>query len=98
MQGTHNSTGHIHAVQEVRAGLRQLARGLRQLTREIQRQAESAANGRNHPPSPGRRIHGRYIGLIRNMAAGDRTKVRAVHARWGVEAAIKLALQLRHSR
>ncbi len=86
------------AVTTVQEGLRQLSQGLRLLTREILKEAESALCGSPRPPSPGRRIHGQYIGLIRNMAAKDKARVRAIHAKKGVEAAIKLARELRQSR
>ncbi len=95
MPGKDNSPAHAKAVTTVQEGLRQLSQGLRHLTREILREAESVARGPHRPPSPGRRVHGQYIGLIRNMAAKDKAKVRALHAKKGVEAAIKMARELR---
>ncbi len=86
------------AIGMVQDGLRRLTRGLRILTREIAEQAELGVKARNHAPSPGRRIHGQYIGLIRNLAAVDKAKVRAIHAKKGVEAAIKMARELRHAK
>ncbi len=98
MPGRDNSPALANAVTAVQEGLRQLSQGLRLLTREILKEAESVVRGRHRPPSPGRRIHGQYIGLIRNMAAKDKAKVRAIHAKRGVEAAIKMALELRRPR
>ncbi len=97
MTASKNSAAHLKAVAEVRNGLRTLTRGLQHLTREILKEAESAAQGPRRLPSPGRRIQGQYIGLIRNMAAVDRAKVHAIHAKKGVEAAITMARKLRHS-
>ncbi len=98
MAASTRSSAHARAVSDIQDGLRQLSRGLRHLTRELVQEADAAMHGRNHTPSPGRRIHGQYIGLIRNMSPRDRARVRAVHAKKGVEAAIKTALQLRESK
>lgn len=93
-----NGTSRSRAVKEVQAGLTRLSRGLRMLAREIIREAEKAGNGRNHQVSPGRRRHGRYIGLIRNLPDREKAQIRAIRAKKGVDAAIKMAMQIRHAR
>jgi len=96
MAGRPTSSAQKSAVREIQAGLRALARGFRLLAKETSKKAMTRRTGRR--VSPGRRIHGRYIGLIRNMTAQDKAKVRAIHAKKGVEAAIKMALGLRRPR
>ncbi len=86
------------AVMEIQAGLKRLSRGFRLLTRELVEEAASAGRGRRRKASPGRRVHGRYIGLIRNLPPRAKAQVRAVRARRGVEAAIKMARELRRTR
>ncbi len=98
MADSNHSSAHARAVSEIQGGLRQFSRGLRLLTRELLKEAETAMRGGNHTPSPGRRVHGQYIGLIRNMSPRDRARVRGIHARKGVEAAIKAALELRQPK
>jgi hypothetical protein len=90
-------TSRSRAVKEVQTGLNQLTRGLRMLAREIVREAGRAGRVRRAPVSPGRQLHGRYIGLIRNLPVRQKAQVRAVRAKKGVEAAIKMALDLRRS-
>ena len=97
MAGRRGSTAHRTAVREIKAGLRSLMRGLRRLAKEAQKEAPRRPGSRRKV-SPGRRIHGRYIGLIRNLPVRAKAKVRAVRARKGVEAAIKMAQELRRSR
>ena len=65
------------AVREIQAGLKRLSRGFRLLTREVLEEAARPGNGRGRRISPGRRIHGRYIGLIRNLPVRQKAKVRA---------------------
>jgi len=98
MLTTERGTSRSRAVKEVQAGLNRLSRGLRMLAREIIREAERAGKARSHRVSPGRRRHGRYIGLIRNLPVRVKAQVRAVHAKKGVDAAIKMALTMRRSR
>ena len=86
------------AVKEVQTGLNRLSRGLRMLAREIIREAARAGKARRIRVSPGRRLHGRYIGLIRNLPARHKARVRGLRARKGVDAAIKMALELRRNR
>ena len=90
------SSAQTSAVREIQAGLRTLARGFRLLARETAKEAKPKRTRRK--VSPGRRIHGRYIGLIRNLPLREKAKVRAVRAKNGVEAAIKMAEELRRSR
>src|SRR5262245_55153713 len=86
------------AVMEIQAGLKRLSRGFRLLTRELVEEAANSGRGRRRKASPGRRVHGRYIGLIRNLPPRAKAQVRAVRARRGVDAAIKMARELRRSR
>jgi hypothetical protein len=66
--------------------------------REVISEARATARGRRHKPSPGLRLHGQYIGLIQNLSTRKKARVRAVRARKGVEAAIKMAREMRSSR
>jgi hypothetical protein len=86
------------AVLEIHAGMRRVSRGFRLLTRELMEEAARSAGGGTRKASPGRRIHGRYIGLIRNLPPHAKAQVRALRARRGVEAAIKKALEMRRTR
>ena len=83
------------AIKEIQAGFQRLTRGLRMLTREAIREAARAGAPRRRRASRGRRIHGRYIGLIRNLPPRQKAKVRSIRARKGVEAAIRVAKELR---
>jgi hypothetical protein len=98
MRGRTNSAAHTRAISKVQEGLRQVTRGLQLLTKEILKEVKSTARGGRRTPSPGRRLHGRYIGLIRNLPVRAKAKVRAVRAKKGVEAAIKMAEELRRSQ
>ena len=91
-------TSRSRAVKEVQTGLNQLTRGLRMLAREIMKEAGRAGRVGRTRVSPGRRLHGRYIGLIRNLPTRQKAQVRAVRAKKGVEAAIKMAVDMRRSR
>ena len=98
MQSRERGTSRSRAVREVQSGLNQLTRGLRMLAREIVKEAGRAGRVRKTRVSPGRRLHGRYIGLIRNLPTRQKAQVRSVRARKGVDAAIKMALEMRRSR
>jgi hypothetical protein len=68
------------------------------LSRAVTRSGRAGigGNGRiDRPPSPGRQLQGRYIGLLRNLSKRDQAKVKAARQKKGVEAAIKAALTLR---
>jgi hypothetical protein len=75
-----------------------LTRGLSLLAREIAHEAAPRGHGLRRRVSLGRRLHGRYIGLIRNLPRQQKARVRAARARKGVEAAIRMARKLRGSR
>jgi len=98
MLSDERGTTRSRAVKEVQTGLNQLTRGLRMLAREIMKEAGRAGRVGRTRVSPGRRLHGRYIGLIRNLPARKKAQVRAVRAKKGVEAAIKMAVDMRRSR
>ena len=73
---------------------------LASLNRSVTRSGRKAASGRanghsDRPVSPGRRLQGRYIGLLRNLSKKDQGRVKAARQRKGVEAAIKTALSLK---
>jgi hypothetical protein len=98
LDGRAHDVGSTHeSSRPCSGGLHQLTRGLRLLTREIVKEANGTARGRRHKPSPGRRLHGQYIGLIRTLPLRKKAMVRAVHAKKGVEAAIRMAREMRHS-
>ncbi|HEV8374727.1 MAG TPA: hypothetical protein VGR38_00675 [Candidatus Polarisedimenticolia bacterium] len=86
------------AVREIQAGLKRLSRGFRLLTRELVEEASRHGGARRKKVSPGRKIHGRYIGLIRNLPGRQKAKVRALRARRGVQAAIRMAREMRRDR
>jgi hypothetical protein len=98
MESRVKGASRSRAVREVQSGLNQLIRGLRMLAREIMKEAGRAGRVRSTRVSPGRRLHGRYIGLIRNLPARQKAQVRALRAKKGAEAAIKMALEMRRSR
>ena len=97
MAGRRGSTRHRKAIREIQAGLRTLMRGLKLLAKQARKEGERRSGSRRMV-SPGRRVHGRYIGLIRNLPLREKAKVRAARAKQGVEAAIKMAEELRRSR
>jgi hypothetical protein len=92
-----SSAAHARAVNQVQEGMRQLHRGLRLLANDVISEAKSTARVRRHKPSPGRQLHGQYIGLIRNLSTRKKAQVRAVRTRNGVEAAIRKAREMRRS-
>jgi hypothetical protein len=95
MRGASGTPTRSKAIHEIQSGFQQLTRGLRMLTREAIREAAKASAPRRRRVSRGRRIHGRYIGLIRNLPPRMKAKVRSIRARKGVDAAIRLAKELR---
>lgn len=74
-----------------------LADRLTTLSRAVIRSGRGAAGiaRTDRPPSPGRQLQGRYIGLLRNLNKRDQAKVKTARQKKGVEAAIKAALSLR---
>ena len=65
------------------------------LSRAVGRGGVARGNGFDRPPSPGRQLQGRYIGLLRNLSKKDQAKVKAARQKKGVEVAIKTALSLK---
>ena len=61
----------------------------------VRRGALARGNGLDRPPSPGRQLQGRYIGLLRNLSKRDQAKVKSARQKKGVEVAIKTALSLK---
>jgi len=84
-----NRGKNAQAVKTIDHGLRQLRRGLVLLAR--------AGSSTNHAPKPRRRVttglrlQGRYMGTIRTLSIKKRAKCRALRAKSGVVAAIRLA-------
>jgi hypothetical protein len=93
MAGNGKPPARRSALKEIQAGLRMITWGLRRLATEAR--WNTAPRVRPGKVSPGRRIQGKYIGLIRNLPAKQKAKVRAVRAKQGVEAAIKMAREMR---
>ena len=86
---------------EVGADLRRLERRIAKLSEDVTRLARGARRSglgttkRRGPVSPGRQLHGRYIGLLRHLPKKAQATVRGVRKRQGVDAAIKAAERLR---
>jgi hypothetical protein len=98
MSEDNKSAARARAVSDVEEGLRQLNRALRLVTMEVVRKVDSAGRGLRPEPSPGRRLHGRYVGLIRYLPIREKAKVRSIRARKGVVDAIKLAEEMKRGR
>jgi hypothetical protein len=98
MPGRSRVRTRARAVRDIQTGIRRLTRGLTLLAREIAREAAPRGHGLRRRVSLGRRLHGRYIGLIRNLPRQQKARVRAARARKGVEAAIRMARKLRGAR
>jgi hypothetical protein len=87
---------------EVAGELRRLEKQVGKLTDRLKdlsvvaSRTGSAAEARpKRPVSPGRRLHGRYIGLLRHLPKRAQAQVRSVRRRKGVDAAIKAAERLK---
>lgn len=96
MPKAHQVPARARAIQDIEAGLKSLSRGLRRLVRDF----GGSSNGQAPRPrivTPALRLQGRYMGLIRTLPAGKKNRVKAVRARKGVEAAIKVARSLRNA-
>lgn len=98
MPGRSRVRARARAVRDIQTGIQRLSRGLSLLAREMTRAASPPGGGRRRRVSLGRRLHGRYIGLIRNLPRKDKARVRAARARSGVDAAIRMARKLRGAR
>lgn len=72
-----------------------LTERLTSLSRQVRRARNGVAVRSQGSVSPGRRLHGRYIGFLRHLPKRAQAKVRGVRKRQGVEAAIKVAERLR---
>lgn len=87
---------------EVAGEIRRLERQVAKLSDRMRdltvatRTARAARNGAPAAPvSPGRRLHGRYIGLLRHLSKRDQSRVRGIRHNQGVHAAIKAAEKAR---
>jgi hypothetical protein len=81
-------------IRDIELGLRSLSKGLRRLARQI----GASTNGRpvrRHTVTPALRLQGRYMGLIRTLPVTKKNRVMAIRAKKGVEAAIRMARELR---
>ena len=88
---------------EIAGELRRLERQVLKLTDRVKDLTVAASrSGRGladprvkRPVSPGRQLHGRYIGLLRHLPRRAQSQVRGVRKKQGVQAAIKAAERLR---
>ena len=87
---------------EITGELKRLERQVMKLTDRVKdlstatSRAGRAGGARpKRPVSPGRQLHGRYIGLLRHLPKRAQAQVRGVRQKRGVHAAIKTAESLR---
>lgn len=83
---------------EVGGEIRRLERQVAKLSDRLRdltvatRSSRAARNGKaGAAVSPGRRLHGRYIGLLRHLPKKEQSRVRGIRKKQGVQAAIKAA-------
>ena len=95
MPKSRQSLSRKRAINDIETGLRSLTRGLRRLALDLGRTHSNgpAPKRRNVPRTL--RLQGRYMGLIRTLPATKKSRVMGVRASKGVEAAIRLAKELR---
>lgn len=68
---------------------------LRDLSSVAGRVSRSTNGKPKGPVSPGRQLHGRYIGLLRHLPKRAQAQVRSIRHKQGVHAAIKAAEKLK---
>ena len=85
-------TGEIRRLERQVAKLSDRLKDLTAVTRSSKAVGSGRAAG---PVSPGRRLHGRYIGLLRHLPKKHQVQVRSIRKKQGVNAAIKAAERAR---
>ncbi len=85
---------------ELAGVIRQLEKRINRLNDQVSRLGRvvgkgAAAPRSDRPPSKGRQLQGRYIGLLRNLTKKNQARVKSIRKKKGVEAAIREARRLR---
>ncbi len=85
---------------ELAGVIRQLEKRINRLNDQVSRLGRVAGKGiaaprPDRPPSKGRQLQGRYIGLLRNLTKKNQARVKSIRKKKGVEAAIREARRLR---
>ena len=85
---------------ELAGTIQQLGKRINRLNDQVSRLRRVVGKGTaalrpDRPPSKGRQLQGRYIGLLRNLTKKDQARVKSIRKNKGVEAAIREARQLR---
>ncbi len=87
-------TGSVRALERK---LGRLNEGVDRLARRVGRKRGRAASASRsgRPPSKGRQLQGRYIGLLRPLTKKDQARVKSIRKKKSVEAAIRESIKLR---
>ena len=80
--------------------MRQLEKRINRLNDQVSRLGSvagkrTAAPRPDRPPSKGRQLQGRYIGLLRGLTKRDQARVKSIRKKKDVAAAIREARRLR---
>jgi len=85
-------------IREIRRSFRAIERALLRLAPLLRQAAKAPARRRRQKLSPQRRaalrLHGRYLGSLRQLKPAQKARVKAVQAKNGYHAAIRLAKRL----
>ena len=85
---------------ELAGVIRKLEKRINRLNDQVSRLGRVAGKGTaaprpDRPPSKGRQLQGRYIGLLRNLTKKNQARVKSIRKKKGTEAAIREARRLR---
>ena len=80
---------------ELAGAIRQLEKRINRLNDQVSRLGRATAPRPDRPPSKGRQLQGRYIGLLRNLTKKNQARVKSIRKNKGVEAAIREEMRLR---
>ncbi len=85
---------------EVSGDVRALKTKVHQLEEKVRRLSQlagraTAGTGPIKPPSKGRQLQGRYMGLLRTLTKKNQARVKSIRKKKSVEAAIREARRLR---
>ncbi len=85
---------------ELVGAIRKLEKRINRLNDQVSRLGRVTGKGPaaprpDRPPSKGRQLQGRYIGLLRNLTKKDQTRVKSIRKKKGTEAAIREEMRLR---